>query len=142
MPLDCPLFLLVFIAINHAEHCRSGSSSSVLWSFGHGLSYGATFKYQNLSIALAGGAHRGNDVDVGDRLPTVRSGGIVKVSFTVVNNGTRAAEEVAQLYLRDELASVTTPVMQLRRFKRLPSIAPKEAVRVMFELDARCSPCS
>ena len=32
----------------------------------------------------------------------------------VQNNGTAAAEEVVQMYVRDEVASVTTPVMQVR----------------------------
>lgn len=96
------------------------SSASILWSFGHGLSYGATFHYSDVTLSA----------------PSVpAAGGEVIVSFTVTNNGTLAAEEVVQMYVRDEIASVTTPVMQLRGFERLPSLAPGASVKVALQLD-------
>ena len=72
----------------------SGGEESVLWPFGHGLSYGATFEYSGLTVDPA----------------TVPANGAVEVSLTIRNTGTRAAEEVPQLYIRDEIATVTTPV--------------------------------
>ena len=100
----------------------SASSASVLWPFGHGLSYGATFKYGK--IALSRGVAKAS-----------AAGGAVKVSFDVTNNGTAAAEEVVQLYVRDDLATVTTPVMQLRTFARLPALEPGATRRVTLALD-------
>jgi beta-glucosidase len=100
----------------------SASSASVLWPFGHGLSYGATFEYGKIALS-----------------PSVAeasaAGGAVKVSFDVTNNGTAAAEEVVQLYVRDDLATVTTPVMQLRAFARLPALEPGATRRVTLALD-------
>jgi len=53
----------------------------------------------------------------------------------VRNVGARAGDEVVQLYLRDELASVTRPVMQLAGFRRV-HLAPGEEREVVFELAA------
>jgi beta-glucosidase len=97
------------------------SSSSVLWAFGHGLSYGARFNYSALQVSP----------------DTVGLTGRASVSFTVTNHGAAAAEEVVQLYVRDELATVTTPVMQLRGFERLAPLAPGASVEVALELDVR-----
>merc|ERR1712232_681573 len=60
----------------------SPSSASVLWSFGHGLSYGSTneyvqFCYRGLAV---------NQTHVG-------SEGAIQLSFSIENNGTRDAEE-------------------------------------------------
>ena len=108
----------------------SASSASVLWSFGHGLSYGATFKYGAITLS----SHTVSLTSSG------QSGAArpdhVQVSFDVMNNGTRAGEEVVQLYVRDELASVTTPVKQLRAFARLDAIQPGATKRVTLEIDA------
>merc|ERR1711920_602496 len=100
----------------------SPSSASVLWAFGHGLSYGnkneyVQFNYSGISVSPA----------------SVGLNGSVKVNVHIVNNGTRDAEEVPQLYVRDDLASVTTPVMQLRGFQRL-AIKAGQAVEVTYSL--------
>ena len=89
--------------------------------FGHGLSYGAEFRYGK--IALSASSAR------------AAAGVVVKVSFDVMNNGTAAAEEVVQLYVRDEVATVTTPVKQLRGFARLPALKPGATSRVTLELN-------
>jgi beta-glucosidase len=41
----------------------------------------------------------------------------------VTNTGSRAGDEVVQLYLRDDVASVTRPVKQLRGFRRVHLLA-------------------
>jgi beta-glucosidase len=48
------------------------------------------------------------------------------VTFTVKNTGDVAGDEVAQLYIRDVLASVARPVMQLAGFQRV-HLAPGES---------------
>lgn len=73
-------------------------SASPLYAFGYGLSY-TTFEYTDLKIV--------------SKAPFS-----VEVSFKVKNTGKYDGEEVAQLYLRDEYASVVQPLMQLKRFKR------------------------
>lgn len=55
------------------------------------------------------------------------------VSFTITNQGTRAGMAVPQLYIRDIVGSVTTPVKQLYAFEKL-TIAPKETKQVRFTI--------
>ncbi|MDZ5650141.1 glycoside hydrolase family 3 N-terminal domain-containing protein [Nitrospirillum sp. BR 11828] len=90
-----------------------------LFPFGYGLSY-TTF-------------------DVGaPRLstPTIRKDGAVTVSVDVKNTGTRAGDEVVQLYLHQQVASVTRPVKELKGFQRV-TLAPGENRTVTFTLDAQ-----
>lgn len=73
-------------------------SAAPLYPFGYGLSY-TTFTYSDLQIApLASHSY--------------------EVSFRVRNTGSYDGEEVAQLYLRDEYASVVQPLKQLKHFER------------------------
>lgn len=74
---------------------------SPLYAFGHGLSY-TTFEYSGLSVEAGGG-----------------EGVLQTVRFTVTNTGGRDGEEVAQLYIRDEAASVAQPPMLLKAFRRI-----------------------
>jgi beta-glucosidase len=87
-----------------------------LWPFGHGLSY-TTFGYSKLRLS--------SDV--------VRMGDSVAVSVAVTNTGRRAGDEVAQVYLRDEAASVARPVRSLKRFRRL-TLQPGETRTVTLTL--------
>lgn len=73
-------------------------SAAPLYPFGYGLSY-TRFAYSNLSIAPQGSNYL--------------------VSFDVQNVGDRDGEEVAQLYLHDQVASVSQPMLQLRHFARV-----------------------
>ena len=86
--------------------------------FGFGLGY-TTFEYDSLRIA-----------------PRALSGGSVKVTFRLRNTGSRAGDEVPQLYVRDPVASVARPVMALKGFTRV-RLAPGEARTVTMTLDAR-----
>lgn len=56
----------------------------------------------------------------------------MKVSCTVKNTGKRPGDEVVQLYLRDEISSVTTYVKILRGFERI-TLQPNEE-KVTFTL--------
>ena len=84
-----------------------------LFPFGYGLGY-TTFEYSSLSIDGDGSAHF-----------TVRA--------RVTNTGARAGGEVVQLYLRDELATVVRPVMQLAGFKRI-TLDPGQSAMVEFQV--------
>jgi len=88
-----------------------------LYSFGFGLSY-TTFTVTDLSL---------------DKSEVSRAGR-VKASIKVTNTGSRAGDEVVQLYLRDPVASLSQPVRRLRGFERL-TLAPKESRRVTFTID-------
>jgi len=87
-----------------------------LFPFGYGLSY-TSFEYSDLVIAP----------------PTMRVTDSTTVRCTVRNTGTRAGDEVVQLYLHDELASVARPITELKGFKRV-HLAPGEAREVAFAI--------
>jgi beta-glucosidase len=90
--------------------------SNVLYPFGHGLSY-TTFAYSNLVLSRT----------------TIKSYDTVRVSVDVRNTGSRAGDEVVQLYLKDESSSVATPKKALKGFKRV-TIQPGETKTVSFDL--------
>jgi beta-glucosidase len=87
-----------------------------LFPFGHGLSYTA-FGYSDLRLSAS----------------RITPTGTLRVSVTVTNTGTREGAEVAQLYVHDEVASVTRPVRALAGFRRV-SLKPGEARSVDFQL--------
>jgi beta-glucosidase len=73
-----------------------------LYPFGHGLSY-TRFSYDRLRLSAS-------RISARDRL---------RVRVHVRNAGNRDGDEVVQLYVRDEVASVTRALMELRRFERI-----------------------
>jgi len=87
-----------------------------LYYFGHGLSY-TTFAFSNLRIAST--------------KPVV--GQNVTVSVDVQNTGTRAGDEVVQLYTNDVVSSVTTYEKNLRGFERV-SLRPGEKKTLAFTI--------
>ncbi len=60
-------------------------------------------------------------------------GGTITVSAELTNRGDVAADEVAQLYVRDLVGNVTRPVRELKGFRRL-RVEAGETVTVSFEL--------
>ena len=92
-------------------------SNEPMYPFGHGLTY-STF-----------------EVSVDERLdgPSLAPGEVAEVTAVVRNTGTRAADEVVQLYSRDPAASITRPVRELQGFERV-TLGPGEAVQVTFSL--------
>jgi beta-glucosidase len=92
---------------------------SPLYPFGYGLSY-TTFSYSDLRLSA----------------PRIGPAGSLTVSAVVTNTGPREGTEVAQLYVRDEVASVTRPVRALAGFRRV-ALRPGEAQKVEFVLTAR-----
>lgn len=96
-----------------------GQVTGPLFPFGHGLSY-TTFKFSDLKINPA----RSSTPDE------------FAVSCNVTNSGSRAGDEVVQLYLRDDYSSVTTYEKELRGFERV-SLAAGETKPVNFRLTTR-----
>jgi beta-glucosidase len=92
-------------------------SVAPLWPFGHGRSYGS-FTIDHLRL---------------DRSILQTTGDSLTVRADVTNTGTRAADEVVQLYVRDEEASVARPVLELCGFQRV-RLAPGECRTVSFTL--------
>ena len=89
-----------------------------LFPFGHGLSY-TTFAYDNLRLSA----------------PTIRASDTLTVSVDVTNTGDRVGDEVVQLYVQDEVASVTRPLKELKGFSRV-TLRPGERRAVTFWLRA------
>lgn len=102
---------------NQTAIYANGADSSPLYHFGHGLSY-TKFSYSNLRI--------GPEV--------VLPSSVVSVSVDLANVGEVAGDEVVQLYVRDEVSSVTTPVQSLKGFQRVP-LQPKQSITVTFALN-------
>lgn len=88
-----------------------------LFPFGFGLSY-TSFEYSGIQLGK-------NPISTTDST-------FVKVSVT--NTGEMAGDEVVQLYLRDELASVARPVIELKGFQRI-RLEPGETKNVTFEIN-------
>jgi beta-glucosidase len=64
---------------------------------------------------------------------SIRPGGSTKVFVDITNTGSRAGDEVAQLYIHQRVASITRPVMELRGFKRV-GLEPGQKTTVEFTL--------
>ncbi len=86
-----------------------------LYSFGYGLSY-THFEYSNLQVQQ-------------------KAQHTFEVSFSIKNIGAFDGDEVVQLYLRDDYASVVQPVKQLKHFRRLTLKKGEEQI-VRFTLTA------
>jgi beta-glucosidase len=90
--------------------------STPLYPFGYGLSY-TSFSYSQLQLDST----------------IMKPGDSVVVSVVVKNTGNCQGEEVVQLYIRDEVGSVTRPVKELKAFQRI-SLTPGQSRQVSFTL--------
>ena len=90
-----------------------------LYPFGHGLSY-TKFKYSGFTVSSS-------------RVP---AGDSVMVSATVENSGSRAGDEVVQVYVTDVAASVRVPIRSLAGIERV-HLQPGERRVVSFKIDPR-----
>jgi beta-glucosidase len=87
-----------------------------LFPFGFGLTY-TTFTYSNIQLSKA----------------VMKKSDQTQVSFELQNTGSRASDEVVQLYIKDELASVARPVLELKGFQRV-HLKPGEKKTVIFTI--------
>ncbi len=87
-----------------------------LYPFGYGLSY-TQFEYGN--IELSAKQLKGNQT--------------LTVTVPVKNTGKYAGKEVVQLYIRDEVGSITRPVQELKGFNKI-ELAPGETKNVSFNI--------
>lgn len=92
------------------------SVNGALYPFGYGLSY-TSFEYSNLTVSPEKEHAQGD----------------VHVTVDVTNTGQRKGDDVVELYLKDEISSVTTYDYDLRGFERV-TLAPGEKKTVEFTL--------
>lgn len=92
------------------------SPNSPLIPFGHGLTYGR-FSYANLTVTPE----------------TATDDDVIEVSVDVTNEGARAAEETVFLFIRDRVASVARPTLELKGVAKI-SLQPGETGTVRLEL--------
>ncbi|MDD4922260.1 MAG: glycoside hydrolase family 3 C-terminal domain-containing protein [Bacteroidales bacterium] len=101
-----------------SKHKYVDEEKTPLFPFGHGLSY-TSFEYSGLKVSPV-------------RMPV---SGKATISVQVKNTGKTEGTEVVQLYIRDEIGSVTTPVLALKGFNRI-SLKPGETGTVTFRIGA------
>ncbi|MBU2918845.1 beta-glucosidase BglX [Psychrosphaera sp. F3M07] len=90
-----------------------------LYPFGYGLSY-SSFAYSDLELSTT----------------KISESETLIVSVSVTNTSKLAGNEVVQMYLRDQVASVTRPIKELKGFTVLP-LEPNETKTVHFELTSK-----
>jgi beta-glucosidase len=104
---------------NHKPTARRGylfDTTAPLYPFGYGLSY-TSFDVSAPRVLT----------------PAIKASEPARIEVDVANTGTRAGDEVVQLYIHDDEASVTRPVIELKRFQRV-TLQPGERRTVGFEL--------
>ena len=97
----------------------SDEKNTPLYPFGYGLSY-SKFEYSNLKLSPDSFSKNGD----------------IKVSFTLRNIGKVPGKEVAQLYIRDLVASSTRPVKELKGFEMV-ELQPNESKEVFFIINEK-----
>ena len=90
-----------------------------LFPFGHGLSY-TRFKLSNLRAGPA----------------ELRRGDSVTVDVDVANEGKVAGEETVLLFIRDPVATISRPLLELKGMAKI-TLAPGERGSVQLKLDDR-----
>jgi beta-glucosidase len=112
--VQCPMYY------NHKPTGRGDDyydlSGEPLFPFGYGLSY-TQFEYSGLKINA--------DKSTGNHN--------AELSFKLINTGKYAGDEVVQLYIRDEVASIVRPVKELKGFKRV-RLKPGETKIIHFDI--------
>ncbi|MEI9852314.1 MAG: glycoside hydrolase family 3 N-terminal domain-containing protein [Sphingomonas sp.] len=110
------------IFYNYKPSARRGylfAETSPLYPFGYGLSY--------TSFDISAPVLVTPEIGIADT---------ATVTVEVANTGARAGDEVVQLYVRDDFASVTRPVRELKRFERV-TLQPGEKKMLTFTLTPR-----
>ncbi len=106
----------------HKPTARRGyafGDASPLYAFGHGLSY-TTFELSEPKLSSS----------------NIGVNGDSSVSVEVTNTGDYTADEIVQLYIRDEVSTVTRPVKELKGFERV-TLKPGETQTVALPITNR-----
>jgi beta-glucosidase len=107
------------VVYNHKPSSHRGylfDTTAPLYPFGFGLSY-TRFDISEPRVVT----------------PAIAAGQPAQIEVDVANTGPRAGDEVVQLYVHDDEASVTRPVIELKRFQRV-TLAPGEKRTIRFDL--------
>jgi beta-glucosidase len=105
------------ITSKYNSRYRDLNTCDPLYSFGYGLSY-TKFSISNLQLSSA----------------TMSPSGSITATADVTNTGSRAGDEVVQLYIHDPVASISQPVRRLRAFERV-TLEPGAKQTVSFTLN-------
>ena len=106
---------------NHKPTARRGylfDTTKPLYPFGYGLSF-TTFEISAPRVLT----------------PQIAANQSARIAIDIANTGKRSGDEVVQLYIHDDEASVTRPVIELKRFQRV-TLQPGERRTVTFDLTA------
>jgi beta-glucosidase len=118
LPLTYPMYPGGFVTYDHKiSEVQATNGLNVQWPFGYGLSY-SKFIYHGLSSDKS----------------ELKPGSRFTVTVEVENQGDVAGQEIVQLYLSDLVATVTPPVRQLKRFRKV-SLRPGQRQTVRFSLN-------
>ncbi|HEY4275291.1 MAG TPA: glycoside hydrolase family 3 N-terminal domain-containing protein [Rhizomicrobium sp.] len=107
---------------NPKDHFTSkylDEANAPLFPFGHGLTYG-DFAYTNLAVTP----------------DTAKEKESFSVTVTVTNRGTRAARETGFLFIRDKVASISRPLLELKGFSSI-TLEPGQSGTLRFALPAQ-----
>ncbi|MDT0156042.1 glycoside hydrolase family 3 N-terminal domain-containing protein [Microbacterium sp. ARD32] len=91
-------------------------TQSPAWAFGQGLSY-TSVDYSQLTLEST----------------SLGADGVISASVTLTNTGERPAVETVQVYVRDEVTSVSWAVRELKTYRQV-AVQPGESVQVRVEL--------
>jgi beta-glucosidase len=95
------------------------AQATPVYSFGYGLSY-TQFKYSGLHLAK----------------PVMKDEDYNYAEVTITNTGKMQGDEVVQMYIHDEISSLTRPLLELKGFNRI-TLNPGESKQVRIPITRR-----